>query len=63
MNNKSNQTRRGGRQKSPLPILMKKFRATPERQDEFFTMLTGDAAKDFDLIFDLLKQYHEKKSK
>jgi hypothetical protein len=48
--------RRGGRQKSTLPILMKKFRATPERQEEFYKMLTGDAAKDFDLLFELLKQ-------
>jgi hypothetical protein len=48
--------RSGGRKLSPVPLFYKKLRATPERQAEFITMMTGDAAKDFDLLFELLKQ-------
>jgi hypothetical protein len=48
--------RKGGRKSSPLPLFYKKLRATPERQAEFISLMTGDAAKDFDLLFGLLKK-------
>jgi hypothetical protein len=50
--------RKGGRKSSPIPLFYKKLRATPERQAEFIALMTGDAAKDFDLIYNLLQQYH-----
>jgi len=53
--------REGGRKPSPFPLFFKKFRATPERKAEFMSMLTGNAAKDFDLLFMLLKEYRQRK--
>ncbi len=52
-----------GRKRSPVPVFNKKLRATPERQAEFLAMMTGDAARDFDMLFALLKLDQKKAGK
>ena len=47
---------RPGRKLSKFPVHLKKLRATPAEWEEFKALLTGDARKNFLLLFELLKQ-------
>ena len=44
-----------GRKPVPEPVFTKKLRASEEEHEAFLAMLTGDARKDFLLIFNALK--------
>lgn len=46
---------KAGRKVVPFPEFIKKLRATPAERKEFMSMLTGDARKDFEILFKALK--------
>ncbi len=45
-----------GRRPAKYPAFLKKFRATEEEQQEFHSLMTGDAREDFLRVLRLLKQ-------
>ena len=44
-----------GRKPAPLPVFAKKFRASENERIEFVSFLTGDARKDFEIVFNAMK--------
>lgn len=47
--------KRLGRNPSPLPSFLKRFRATDEEREEFKAYLSGDASRDFKIILEALR--------
>ena len=47
-----------GRKPAPDPVFIKKFRASENERIEFMSYLTGDARKDFEIVFNAVKNSH-----
>lgn len=47
-----------GPKPSSFPSFLKKFRATDEEREQFYTLLTGDARQDFLRVMQGLRQVH-----
>lgn len=44
-----------GRKPAPDPVFAKNFRASESERIEFLSLLTGDARKDFEIVFHAVK--------
>lgn len=44
-----------GRKPAPDPVFIKKFRASKNERIEFMSYLTGDARKDFEIVFNAVR--------
>lgn len=55
MNKHGGKREGAGRKALPYPYFIKKFRATEAERNEFMSLLTGDARRDFEIVLSALR--------